>query len=436
MSENYGEFFEKFKKELLEAFELEKAKLIASSFDDLSGYESWMVRDSIYDYSDWTDVLYKEMLSRFSRISLDKTRDMIVAICLLKGFESEKKRLKIPSFGGNTITFPIFIDTGIEQIYLRVSSSAEFADDPRAKRAAKGVINGYHCDRYITVLLQWAKPRTMERRNRLLAGMFKDCTDKFSMLFIDEFLEQYFGREVLKEFRKSLSTFKSEFQERLGYKITELCSENALNSFKEETENELRTFDYHSQLPAGINSSQVTKLDNNYLIANRVKLMIGTGDFAISFITSEWLYKKFAFSEELDNTYIVAGYLKSVEQLLFDIIMLEGSGRQIKAKGSYTTTVTVDEANVSSIDSTLGSLLRFINQNRELFDVNNPVVGKIHNVIRTWKNDERNGYFHKENLDDVQKVKRIRDNTILIYYLVLGGIDLGAETINLLGYPE
>ena len=125
-----------------------------------------------------------------------------------------------------------------------------------------------------------------------------------------------------------MATFKSEYQEKLGYKITELCSERVLNRFKEETEHTLRMFDYHALLPEGINRSQIAKLDNNYLGRNRVKLMVGTGDFAKSFITSEWLYKKYVFSKELDNTYIVAGYLKSVEQLLFDIIIIEGGGQR------------------------------------------------------------------------------------------------------------
>lgn len=79
--------------------------------------------------------------------------------------------------------------------------------------------------------------------------------------------------------------------------------------------------------------------------------------------------------------------------------------------------------------------MRFLNQYHDLFDVNNYVIRKIRDVIRAWKNDERNGYFHKENLDDVDKVATIRKNTIFIYYLVLGGIDLEADTINLLGYP-
>ena len=47
---------------------------------------------------------------------------------------------------------------------------------------------------------------------------------------------------------------------------------------------------------------------------------MGESDFAKSFYTSEWLYKMNRRDDKLDKTYIITGYIKSVEQLLSSIV--------------------------------------------------------------------------------------------------------------------
>ena len=50
--------------------------------------------------------------------------------------------------------------------------------------------------------------------------------------------------------------------------------------------------------------------------------MVGKSSFAVSFITSEWYYKVYQLSENLDLTSVVAGYLKSIEQKAFQLYFL------------------------------------------------------------------------------------------------------------------
>ena len=50
--------------------------------------------------------------------------------------------------------------------------------------------------------------------------------------------------------------------------------------------------------------------------------MVGSEEFAESFRTSEWLYYSLKDLKHFDYTAVISGYLKSVEQLLYKIVML------------------------------------------------------------------------------------------------------------------
>ena len=58
-------------------------------------------------------------------------------------------------------------------------------------------------------------------------------------------------------------------------------------------------------------------------VGNRLyKTMIGQNEYAESFITSEWLYHSLKGTENYDLTAIISGYLKSIEQLLYTVVMM------------------------------------------------------------------------------------------------------------------
>jgi hypothetical protein len=88
----------------------------------------------------------------------------------------------------------------------------------------------------------------------------------------------------------------------------------------------------------------------------------------------------------------------------------------------------------------LGSLQYFITNyaNDDLFE---PVFGNsTHFVMRylrdqlsKWRARYRNGYFHKHNLTDRQKIDAIRDETFYLYLLILGTISLSEEELDALG---
>ena len=88
-------------------------------------------------------------------------------------------------------------------------------------------------------------------------------------------------------------------------------------------------------------------------------------DFADSFIASEWNYDVNQATGVLDQTGIIAGYLKSVEQLLYAVIKLSiDKNKIIRLKNGEDGEFNSD--NVEFVNSTLGSLTHFVKANGDI----------------------------------------------------------------------
>lgn len=132
----------------------------------------------------------------------------------------------------------------------------------------------------------------------------------------------------------------------------------------------------------------------------------------------------------MDNTYIVAGYLKSIEQLLWDILLIIAKNKQLNG-------CPINESNEEIINNTLGSLNYFLNDwaNKDLFEnafgnSTTYVMGYINEIISNWRRLRRNGYFHKDNLNDINKIELIRNETFLIYMLIIGSLELSENDLD------
>lgn len=63
-------------------------------------------------------------------------------------------------------------------------------------------------------------------------------------------------------------------------------------------------------------------INHNYHDIELYKAIVGESGFAESFISSEWYFRAHDDFSFLEQTAVIAGYLKSIEQLLFAIICL------------------------------------------------------------------------------------------------------------------
>lgn len=272
-----------------------------------------------------------------------------------------------------------------------------------------------------------------------------------SLNLLEDFILKVFGTKEYEKFNTAFKNFSTEINETIGYQITEICSSANKIKLQKELKEKLYSLNYDiirkerfesSNNDRDINNYNFNVIKQTYLNKKRFEILFGNSDFADSLFTSEWLYQKYQFTDKLDNTFMVAGYLKSIEQLLWGIILQIGEGREIskQIKKDKFDTTTVSEKNIDLIDKTLGSLQHFItNYDNDDFYLNNFgnskhfVQNYIKSQLKDWRDSYRNGYFHKHNLNDKSKIDSIREETFYLYMLILGSLELSDEDLCRLG---
>lgn len=249
---------------------------------------------------------------------------------------------------------------------------------------------------------------------------------------IREFWEQYFGRDEYDLLVTHINAFNEQARDIIGFSTIVTPTDTALARFRVKTGDMLRTYPYIASIPSNIYQHQVDIWVKNYIDRGLWRAMVGTSNFAVSFISSEWNYNMYLLTENLDLTSIVAGYMKSVEQLIWAVIGFQTKNAfKIKAKGGGLIEFSAE--NESLIDSTLGSLEKVFQKNPWMFDVNDFAKRHIVDAIADWREKHRNGFFHKHNLQSIDKVKEIRNQTLQLYFLILGGCTISDADFAKLG---
>ena len=244
------------------------------------------------------------------------------------------------------------------------------------------------------------------------------------------------SNEEYDRYLKYLESYNKDIKKLLGYRTIIVPSEESLNALRIEVENELKNYELEKYLSSeGIYDGQIEIIRRNFLGRGLYKALLGNCSFAESFISSEWYYKTHIAMTALEQTAIIVGYLKSVEQLLFTIVKWsENTGRTIreknKGKGNY---ILFSSENSKKVDTTLGSLIGYVRHYTDLWDVNNYVKNYIVNSLDVYRDKYRNDYFHKDNIYSVDEINEIRAKTIAIQILILGSMKIDEHKIALLG---
>lgn len=135
---------------------------------------------------------------------------------------------------------------------------------------------------------------------------------------------------------------------------------------------------------------------------------VGRTAYAKSYMTSEYLYRYFKDNPMFDYTPIVSGYIKSIEQLLDAICR------------KYIDT---HNENSNNPLNTLGDYTNFIRTHAiERYEVRQ-AKWTIISCLNSYRLESRNHLFHKDYFNDWQQVKQIRQNTIFLYFAILGVVD-------------
>ena len=289
---------------------------------------------------------------------------------------------------------------------------------------------------------------------------------RFRHINIHDFFLKYFDEAVYQLFIESIKNTVKKANEVIGFKTIPSLSLRYLYDFKEELREKLTTMKFEGLdfrivnrernkskkflylEKHAFNDVNIAVINSNYERNAMYDIMLGNSAFAKCYITSEYLYRVFSENEAFDYTAVVCGYLKSVELLLEQIVKIDLEYPDLKKKNyigkKYSNKIYPDQKTYKRIgrngktfsvdliplnkyysennlvDYNIGSLSYYLcDNNRWRFsDVDENV---LRDYLLCFTDECRNEYFHKGILDDFKKVKRIRDNTHFILYLLLGG---------------
>ena len=237
---------------------------------------------------------------------------------------------------------------------------------------------------------------------------------------IREFFEKYLSKEEYLRFRWQVNRFNLKVRTAIGYRTIVTPTEDSVERFKEKCAQRIKAINLYDILPLGFPPEQAEIMKKALFDRGLYRAMISNSDFADSYISSEWYYEIFSITGTIDRTGVVAGYLKSVEQLLFTILKLHLSeGRTIKELGGQNL-VDFSPENEDEHDKALGSLIGFANHYDDIWSITPEAKKLIIDELHAWKDNYRNGYFHKDNLHNDEVVADIRKKAQQLNCILLG----------------
>lgn len=238
-------------------------------------------------------------------------------------------------------------------------------------------------------------------------------------------LEEYFNRIAPKEFevfQEYIGRFNYDAEMMLGLVVSPIPTQKALQAKKEKVVAEFESFFYKTTLPSTLTSDELDFLKDRF--ENSGVFQIPSAPFVDSFVSSEWYFDLLAGTDgEMEQTAIVAGYLKAIEQFLFALMLSKCDTLQFKLKTQKDNLIEVlKKDNKSNLLSMANNLLASIdiNYGKMLHEVYvNEIIG---NTVQTFLHDffthTRNGYFHKDNIYTFKEIKEIRNRAYCAFFLL------------------
>lgn len=258
---------------------------------------------------------------------------------------------------------------------------------------------------------------------------YRNYVDKhrISNISLDEYFEsQCPGEyEILQEY---IGRFNYEAEIKLGLTVSPIPTKAALSEKWKKIKSEIQTYFYEDCLELFFDSDDIAYLKSNF-IKNNLLQIINT-NFADSFISSEWYYDlKMNSDTEMEQTAIVAGYLKSIEQLLFSMMLsrsntLKFTLAPITGDKHKITYVPLSHDNKDKLLTMAGNLLTSIDinytqkQKLDMVYVNSDIGKKVQEYLRDFFAHTRNGFLHKDNIYTRGQIIEIRKKTYGAYFLL------------------
>lgn len=290
--------------------------------------------------------------------------------------------------------------------------------------------------------------------------------NRYEVTLLEDVFNEYFPNvnfnAIFDKLKKAVEAANTE----IGFETIPRLSLRYLSNFKVEVNDMLHYEAYKSKrfmmLPNSKNSVDLNSLsfsEDDYDVLNRnfvqvglYRALLGNEGFAKCFITAEYQYQIFKEGNNFDYTSVISGYLKFIEQLVYKLMKIrlqfnDGNDLWIKCKSLRKTqreklTDAIRQnpdpkSNANQIlltpdhefyfDITLNPLIWFIHDDENGWYISDDGREIIHKFLRNFADECRNDHFHKDNIYEYEVVSRIRNNTILLAYLLLGGYKLSGN---------
>lgn len=292
--------------------------------------------------------------------------------------------------------------------------------------------------RFRRISLYDPKPTTDARKGAEGTSSPSVADMPVATITLREFFDTHFGAGIFDRFIVEAKRYVEGAREVIGYRTVPAPTNEFLKGFRESLLEGLEedAEGFAEELRGdGLWSDQVELMRRNFVERGRLRALVGTLPFADSFVSSEWFYKVDYETDALEKTGVVSGYLKSIEQLLRHLTDLaKDEGRTItlwKGADAVPLVSGCDEADKRN----LGALQTFLSDdtNRDLFCVNDRSRRLLVDRLGRWREDNRNGLFHFDNIHGKDNVKKIRRQTRFLYFLILGS--WRRESLVALGVP-
>lgn len=336
----------------------------------------------------------------------------------------------------------------------------------------KALFKRYHLEFVKTI--DWSDTDSLES-TKVSYGVLEKYRTQVVNVTLKSFFKEYFSEEAFSVYISKARAAVEKANYEIGFQTIPQLSLRYLSSFKADVLLSLAEADFRSMCYQKINENGyfngfVTDTisledyeiaDASFKTKGLYRALTGDEDFAKCFITSEYLYQIFKSGSNFDYTSVVSGYLKSIEQFVYKIMkctLASGSSDElwIKAKkhnrknpnfrnnpallpNNEVPQVLFRTKNEKFFDISLTPLIWFLHDNVYGWHISAKGKEIVHSYLENFSLECRNEHFHKDNIYDFNDVVRIRNNTLILLYLLIGGCKMTGsleEDYKLLGIKD
>lgn len=258
-------------------------------------------------------------------------------------------------------------------------------------------------------------------------------TKTYSLAF---FFETFFSKDEYTLFLSKYKEFSQSIQDYFGISILKTLRPNVVFGYRKVVRADLLAYDYDAAIKMfsrnTLVASQKNLLNKQFLANGYMSALASHRGFAKCFMTAEWLFDSLKQSAGfIDLTAISMGYFKAIEQFMYDFVGLHTSEKDGKRRempffndqGEYWLHFTDALYTDKKKSITLGNLAKFFKNRNNLDLLSNGLDTSTIDVLRdvlSKVSDQRNGYFHKDNIDDWEKIEKARALAHAVFFLMLG----------------